>query len=294
MSCFLFLYTEAELRKLGFQTIDRAFFDKDPMNKVMLWERVFCLRCKRNRRICTCGPFRKFVELDPIGEKHFPISARENIGLNINPNDKKPAFEAILSKEFENHAYIKEKHQQKLKDIKSKMRSVEEVDEEIIREEIIDLLKDVISEDESTDKECSNDMNKDLSKVVVSKRNFDASHEDNDKTFNGKESTDKVDEKNEAQILSDEKKDKIEGEELVQSVDVNENGELRNLKDIKEKQNGKILKMNELQVNENVNLTEEPCVCQNGEAMEVSDKKELGTSVSLIQEKEFFKIDFKR
>ena len=288
MSCFLFLYIEAELRKLGFQTIDRAFFDKDPMNKVMLWERVFCLRCKRNRRICTCGPFRKFVELDPIGENPFPISARENIGLSINSNDKKPAFEAILSKEFENHAYIKEKHQQKLKDIKSKMLSVEEVDEEIPREEIIDLLKDVISEDELTDKECSNDMTTDLSKLVVSRKNFDASHKENDKTFDGKESTDKVDEKNKAQILSDEKEDKMEGEKVVQSVDVNENGELRNLKEIKEKQNGKILKMNELQVkNEHVNLTEEG-VCQNGEAMDVSDEKELETSVSLIWEKEFF------
>lgn len=116
------------------------------MNNIMPWERVFCLRCKRNRSLCQCGPFKRFIELDPCGMKAFQISQREDMDLRVGASNRKPVFEEVLFKEFENHTKLKEKHKQRLKEITDKMQSVEEVNE--AREELYDLINDVMIEED--------------------------------------------------------------------------------------------------------------------------------------------------
>lgn len=134
---------EEGLQSIGFQTINHSFFDKEPMNNIVPSEGVFCLRCKQNRRLCQCGPFKRFVELDPCGMKGFQKSQREEMDLRV--RDRKPVFEEVLLKTFENHTKLKEKHKQRLKEITDKMQSVEEVIES--REELYDLINNVMIEE---------------------------------------------------------------------------------------------------------------------------------------------------
>lgn len=116
------------------------------MNNIMPWERVFCLRCKKNRRLCQCGAFKRFIELDRCGMKAFQMSQGEDMDLRVGASDRKPVFEEVLFKEFENHAKLKEKHKQRLKEITAKMHSVEEVNE--AREELYDLINNVMIEED--------------------------------------------------------------------------------------------------------------------------------------------------
>ncbi|XP_062574312.1 uncharacterized protein LOC134236151 [Saccostrea cucullata] len=136
--------TEPQLQKRGFTTVDYSLFEKDPMNKYMPWERVFCLRCKRNRRICTCGPFKKFVELEQTRMEPVNVTKREDLDLRLGTNMRKPILQDILNREFENHASLKEKDKQRFEQLKANLQSVPEVDEEKAKEEMRDFIASVL------------------------------------------------------------------------------------------------------------------------------------------------------
>lgn len=74
------------------------------------------------------------------------MSQGEDMDLRVGAGDRKPVFEEVLFKEFENHAKLKEKHKQRLKEITAKMHSVEEVNE--AREELYDLINNVMIEED--------------------------------------------------------------------------------------------------------------------------------------------------
>lgn len=78
--------------------------------------------------------------------KAFQMSQGEDMDLRVGASDRKPVFEEVLFKEFENHAKLKEKHKQRLKEITAKMHSVEEVNE--AREELYDLINNVMIEED--------------------------------------------------------------------------------------------------------------------------------------------------
>ncbi|XP_061187815.1 uncharacterized protein LOC133195863 [Saccostrea echinata] len=135
--------TEIELLKRGFTTLDYSYFEKDPVNKYMPWERVFCLRCKKNRRICPCGPFRKFIELEPTKMEPVSVTKRDDLDLKLGTNMKKPILQDLLNKEFENHASLKEKERQRFQQLKANLQSVPE-DDEKAKEEMRDFIVTVL------------------------------------------------------------------------------------------------------------------------------------------------------
>lgn len=121
----------------------------------MPWERVFCLRCKKNRRICPCGPFRKFVELEPTAMEPVTVTKREDLDLRLGTINKKPILQDLLNKEFERHAILKERDRQRLDEISANLKKIPEGEEVDLktREEIKGFFEAVLKKRRKCDDE---------------------------------------------------------------------------------------------------------------------------------------------